>query len=81
MEFVGFYSSSTTSQTGCVKKFLTTERKDLAFPVQYHRECDLCGVTHPFRLERTTTVGTPRQRTQVRTYCEQQRIEMDVKLL
>lgn len=80
MHFVGFYTSSTTALTGCVSRFTTTEREDLMFPPQVEQLCPLCHASHNFRLDRVVTIGTPRQRKNVRTTCEQQGYALDIEL-
>lgn len=80
MSFIGFYASSTTSNTGCVKRFVTTEREDLLFPAQVEHLCDLCGSTHNFRLDRVATMATPRQRKSIRAYVTAQAIDLDVQI-
>lgn len=80
VNFVAIYASSTVSQTGCVKKFATTERGLLTFPAQVQWSCDLCNVSHNFRLDRVVTVATPRARKSVRAYCEEHGLDLDVEI-
>jgi hypothetical protein len=80
VRFVGFYTSSTTAQTGCVARFATTERDDLLFPPQAERSCELCQLNHNFRLDRVVSIGTPRQRNNVRASCAEQGYVLDVEL-
>lgn len=77
---MGFYTSSTTTQTGCVSRFATTEREDLSFPPQVEERCPLCDMPHNFRLDRVVSIGTPRQRKNVRTTCQEQGFTLDVEL-
>jgi hypothetical protein len=79
MHFLALYKSSTTTTTGCVKQFATTEREELTFTPQVQRLCDLCQSIHNFRLDRVVTVATPRQRKNVRTYCEELGIDLDIE--
>jgi hypothetical protein len=78
--FVAFYTSSTTSTSGCVKKFVTTERDDLMFPAQVSHRCDMCNTTHSFRLDRVATMATPRQRRSIREYVSEQGIDIDIQI-
>lgn len=80
MRFIATYVSSTTTQTGCVKSFATTEREELTFTPQVSRLCDLCQSTHYFRLDRVVTIGTARQRKTVRSYFEGRGIDLDVEI-
>lgn len=77
---MAIYSSSTTTTTGCVKQFATTEREDLMFPTQVPHECVLCKVTHNFRMNRVVSMSTPKQRKNVRDWCESQGMDLDIEI-
>jgi hypothetical protein len=79
-EFVAIYRSSTSSETGCVKRFATTAWGQLVFPPQVAYPCDLCRETHHFRLDQVMTVGTPGQRANMTRWCQENRVETDVEV-
>lgn len=76
--FYGHYRSSTTSETGCVKEFLTLPHARPLFPAQVQWFCELCNGTHGFRLTATHQAATPRQQRQLGQYCREHGIETDI---
>lgn len=80
MSFYGHYKSSTVSETGCVKEFISKPQEHAIFIPQLQYECDLCQKTHGFRLLRSLTASTPRQRKELERYCENNKLEVDVSL-
>lgn len=76
--YYGHYRSTTTSQTGCVKEFLTTSQLTMLFPPQVQYLCDLCKVEHGFRFMTGHIVATPSQKKSLVKYCTDRGIEQDV---
>lgn len=79
--YYGEYKSSTSSETGCLKRFVSTETNSLLFPPVVHYSCDLCKSKHSFGFTKAWTVNTPSQQKKFAEYCEQNQIEQGVVVL
>lgn len=78
--YYGEYRSSTVSQTGCIKQFVTSPNTHLLFPPQVSYECSLCNKTHGFRLVRTWSVSTEKQIKSFEKYCVDHKMDLDVPI-
>jgi len=81
MLYYGEYVSSTVSQTGCIKGFLTEGQANSSFAPQVMYICDLCSnVRHGFRLLRTHMAATPKQSERLISRCIDMDLEIDIKV-
>lgn len=78
--YFAHYKSSSTGQSGCIKEFVTPETDHTMFPPQVSYACNLCKISHGFRLARTHIVNTPSMRKQFDTFCVSNHIERDVEV-
>lgn len=78
-KYYGEYVSSTTGQSGCVKRFMSVPQEKITFPPQVSYMCDLCDVTHGFRLKGAHIISTPSQEKAFRrAYATEEHVEFDV---
>lgn len=80
--YYGEYKSSTSSTSGCLKKFMTVGSENIIYPPQLNYTCDLCGTkTHGFGLVRVWSVATKRQLEGFTSYCAFNSIETDIDII
>jgi len=79
--YYGEYVSSTVSQTGCIKGFLTERQSSPSFAPQVMYTCSLCNdVRHGFRLLRIHMAATPRQSERLISRCVDMDLEIDIRV-
>lgn len=76
----GEYKSTTTSQTGCLKQFVTSATDSILFPPQVSYPCSLCKKSHGFGLVKTWILYSDSQFKGFEKYCVDHGIETEVKL-
>lgn len=76
--YYGSYHSSTTSTTGCVKKFVSFPQDNILFPPQVNYYCDLCNYEHNFNFNTSWLITSIKQQNDLERYFTDNNIEKNV---
>jgi hypothetical protein len=80
MSYFGHYKSTTTSQNGCIKEFVTVGNTTVLFPPQVQYECTLCKKVHGFRFVKPWLISSEKQKKDFIKYCVDNSIETEVSI-